>query len=43
MNEFLDACKNGNINIVKEFLPKVDPSAEDNWAIRWAANLVTRI
>ena len=37
MNEFLDACRNGNIEFIKEHLPQVDPSTRDNWAIRWAA------
>jgi len=37
MNAFLYYCRTGNIDIVKELLPKVDPSIEDNYAIRWAA------
>ena len=37
MNEFLDACINGKIDIVKQLLPQVDSSAQDNYAIRWAA------
>ena len=39
MNEFLDACRNGNINIVKQLLSQVDPSANDNEAIKWAARM----
>jgi len=35
--KFLNACQDGNINIVKELINTIDPSANNNYAIKWAA------
>ena len=37
MNEFVNVCKNGNIDDVKQLLSVIDPSIKNNYAIRWAA------
>ena len=37
---FEEACRNQKIHIFKicPITPKIDPAAEDNWAIRWASS-----
>ena len=35
---FLQACEIGKIDIVKSLLPHIDPSADDNYAIRFASS-----
>lgn len=39
MEEFIEACKNGNLEVVRLLLndPRVGPSAKDNYAIRLAS------
>ena len=38
MNQkFLKSCYNGKIDIVKQLLPQIDPSIQNNYAIRYAA------
>jgi len=36
-HDFFDACRNGKIDIVKQLLTQIDPSAQNNWTIKVAA------